>query len=54
MKIEITHYGNKSSYEFNHEDVDLDELLIAIGNLIKLTGYHFDGELQPVEEDEDC
>lgn len=54
MKIEITHYGNKSTYEFKHEDVDLDELLIAIGNLIKLTGYRFDGTLQPVEEDEDC
>ena len=54
MKIEITHYGNKSSYEFAHEDIDLDELLQALTRLIKLTGYHFDGELQPVEEDEDC
>ena len=52
MKIEITHYGHKSSYEFEHEDVDLDELLIVITNLIKLTGYHIDGELQPVQEDE--
>ena len=52
MKIEITHYGNKSSYEFKHEDVDLDELLQTLTRLIKLTGYHFDGELQPVEEDE--
>jgi len=53
MKIEITHYGNKSTYEFAHEDVDLNELLVAVGNLIKLTGYHFDGELQPVEEDDE-
>ncbi len=52
MKIEITHYGNKSSYEFAHEDVDLDELLRALTDLIKLTGYHIDGELQPVQEDE--
>ena len=52
MKIEITHYGNKSTYEFAHEDVDLDELLDAIGNLIKLTGFHFDGKLQIQEEDE--
>ena len=52
MKIEITHYGNKSTYEFAHEEVDLDELLEAIGNLIKLVGYHFDGTIQPVEDNE--
>ena len=52
MKIEITHYGNKSTYEFAHEDVDLDELLIVMERLIKLTGFHFDGTLQIVENDE--
>lgn len=53
MKIEITHYGNKAIYEFAHEDVDLDELLRALTDLIRLTGYHIDGELQPVHKDED-
>jgi hypothetical protein len=46
MKIEITHYGHKASYEFDHEDVNLDDLLFHLDKLLKLTGYSFDGELE--------
>jgi len=30
MKIEITHYGHKASYEFENDDVSRDELLMKI------------------------
>jgi transcriptional antiterminator len=52
MKIEITHYGNKASYEFDHEDVTLEDLVYHLERLIRLTGYHFDGTLEIVNEDE--
>jgi hypothetical protein len=46
MKIEITHYSNKSSYEFDHEDVDIEDLLYHLENLIRLTGYSINGTLE--------
>jgi hypothetical protein len=52
MKVEITQYGHTSSYEFEHEDVDLDDLLYYLERLIKLTGYHFDGSLQIINEEQ--
>jgi transcriptional antiterminator len=45
MKIEITHYGHKASYEFEHEDVTLEDLIYHVEKLIKLTGYDFNGTL---------
>ena len=50
MKIEITHYGHKASYEFEQEDVTLEDLLYHLGILIKLTGYSFDGTLEIVNQ----
>jgi hypothetical protein len=50
MKIEITHYGCKASYEFEHEDVTLEDLLYHVEKLIKLTGYDFNGTLEINEE----
>ena len=52
MKIEITSYGNKSTYEFDHDDVTLDDLVYHLDKLLKLTGYTFDGELEIVNEEE--
>lgn len=52
MKIEITHYGHKASYEFENEDVTLDDLVYHLDKLLKLTGYTFDGELEIVNEEE--
>jgi hypothetical protein len=52
MKIEITHYGNKASYEFDHEHVELDDLLYHLEQLIRLTGYSINGRLEIVNEDE--
>lgn len=52
MKIEITQYGHKSTYEFDHEDVDLEELLFYIERVIRLTGYEFDGHLEIVNEEQ--
>ena len=51
MKIEITHYGDKATYEFEHEDVELEDLLYHLDRLIKLIGYSFDGELQIIESE---
>jgi hypothetical protein len=53
MKIEITHYGNIASYEFGHDDVTLEDLVYHLDKLLKLTGYHFDGELEIVKEEEE-
>lgn len=52
MKIEITHYGHKATYEFKHEDVTLEDLLYHLDRLIKLVGYSFEGELQISESKE--
>ena len=52
MKIEITHYGHKASYEFDHEDVTLDDLLYHLGKLLELTGYGIKGSLEIVNEEE--
>jgi len=52
MKIEITQYGNKATYEFMSEDITLDDLLIHLGGLLKATGYVFDGELEIVNNEE--
>lgn len=49
MKIEITHYGHKATYEFEHEDVTLEDLLYHLSKLINLVGYSFNGELQITE-----
>ncbi len=50
MRIEITHYGNKASYEFDHEDVEIEDLLYHIEQLIRLTGYSINGTLEINEE----
>lgn len=52
MKIEITHYGHKASYEFDNDDVDLEDLIYHIEKLIRLTGYEFNGTLEIVKEEE--
>jgi hypothetical protein len=53
MKIEITHYGHKASYEFDHEDVELEDLLYHLDKLLKLTGYTFDWELEIVKDEDE-
>ncbi len=52
MKIEITQYGHKSTYEFEHDDVDLEELLFYIERVIRLTGYEFNGTLEIVKDEQ--
>ena len=52
MKIEITQYGHKSTYEFDNEEVALDELLYYLERLIRLTGYHFNGTLEIVNQEQ--
>jgi hypothetical protein len=52
MKIEITHYGHKASYEFENEDVTLEDLLYHIEHLIRLTGYAINGKLEIVNEEQ--
>ncbi len=52
MKIEITHYGHKASYEFEHEDVELEDLVYHLEKLIWLTGYSINGRLEIVNEEE--
>jgi transcriptional antiterminator len=52
MKIEITHYGHKASYEFDNEDVTLEDLIYHIEQLIRLTGYSINGTFEIVNEKE--
>jgi hypothetical protein len=52
MKIEITHYGHKASYEFEHEDVTLEDLIYHVEQLIRLTGYSINGTLEIVNEEQ--
>ncbi len=51
MKITIEHYDKKYSMEMMDETT-LDELLRDIGNLLRLVGYCFNGDLDIVETDE--
>ncbi len=52
MKIEITQYGHKSTYEFEHEDVTLEDLIYHIEQLIRLTGYSINGTLEIVKDEQ--
>jgi hypothetical protein len=52
MKIEITHYGNKASYEFDNEDITLEDLVYHLEKLIWLTGYPINGRLEIVNEEQ--
>jgi hypothetical protein len=52
MKIEITHYRNKASYEFDNEDVELEDLVYHLEKLIWLTGYSINGTLEIVNEEQ--
>jgi hypothetical protein len=52
MKIEITHYGDKASYEFDQDDVSLEDLIYCIEKLIRLNGYEFAGKLEIVNEEQ--
>ena len=52
MKIEITQYGHKSTYEFEHDDVELEDLIYHIEQLIRLTGYSINGTLEIVNEEQ--
>jgi len=52
MKREISHYGHKASYEFDHEDVELENLIYHIEQLIRLTGYSINGTLEIVNEEQ--
>jgi transcriptional antiterminator len=52
MKIEITHYGHKASYEFDNDDVTLEELIYHIEQLIRLTGYSINGTLEIVKDEQ--
>lgn len=51
MKIEITSYGHKATYEFENEDVSLEDLIYHLDKLIRLIGYPYDGELQISESE---
>lgn len=50
MKITIEHYDKKYTLECGDETV-LPDLLRDLGNLLKLVGYCFEGELDIVEEE---
>jgi hypothetical protein len=50
MKITIEHYDKKYTLECIDETL-LPDLLRDLGNLLKLVGYCFDGELDIVEEE---
>lgn len=39
MKIEITHYGIKYTIEYDHDDVEIGNLIEKIFNLIICAGY---------------
>ena len=52
MKIAITHDGHTASYEFDHEDVELEDLIYHIEQLIRLTGYSINGTLEIVNEEQ--
>ena len=53
MKIEITQYKHKSTYEFDNEDVSLEDLIYYLDKLIKLVGYNYDGQLQISKSEEE-
>ncbi len=52
MKITIEHYDKKYTMEFGDEVV-LSDLIRDLGNLLKLVGYCYEGELDIVAIEED-
>lgn len=52
MKIEITMYGKTCTHLTEYDDMDLNEVLEHIDGLLRLAGYHFDGTVGLVYDDE--
>jgi len=50
MKITIEQYDHIITYEVAHDDVSMEQMLEIMENLLKCTGYRFDGNLEIVDE----
>ena len=46
MKITIKQYDHKITYEVPYNDVNIEQMLEILENLLKCTGYHFNGNLE--------
>ena len=49
MKITIEQYDHKIIYEVPYNDVTMEQMLEILENLLKCTGYRFDGNLEIVD-----
>jgi hypothetical protein len=49
MKITIEQYEHTITYEVAYDDVSMEQMLEIMENLLKCTGYRFDGNLEIVD-----
>lgn len=52
MKITIEHYGHKLTYEVEHDDVSLNNMLEILERMLLADGYVFKGTLQLIDDEE--
>jgi hypothetical protein len=52
MKITIEQYDHTITYEVDHDDVSMEQMIEIMENLLKCTGYRFDGNLEIVDDSE--
>ena len=51
MKITIEQYEHTITYEVTHDDVSMEQMLEIMENLMRCTGYRFDGNLYINDDD---
>ena len=51
MKITIEQYEHTITYEVPHDDVPMEQMLEIMENLMRCTGYRFDGNLDIVDNE---
>ena len=49
MRITIEQYDHKITYEVPYNDVNMEQMLEILENLLKCTGYCFNGNLEIVD-----
>lgn len=53
MEIIIKHYNNEYSVKTSHDEVDLPQILVLFGGLLRSAGFVFDGDVDIINDSED-
>lgn len=51
MKITIQQHDHSISYKVEHDDINLVDVIEIIENMLRCSGYYFNGHLEIVNEE---